>query len=72
MAGSDFSITAGTVNFPVGARRGDSRCVNSITIINDDGVELKEDFLVTLTSNRPVGNSLATITIIDDDGKRIS
>ena len=69
VAQSDFNSTSGTLTFGPGALQQ----TITIPIINDLRVELNETFNVQLM-NAPLSITLnpaqATVTIIDDDGKR--
>jgi len=60
-----------SLEFPVGARSGDARCIN-VTILDDTALEGNETFTVSLTVtnvNITVENDLTTVTIIpDNDG----
>ncbi len=73
--GMDYSLPGDfQIEFGSSSLSGDAECVN-VTISNDDFVEGKEEFVVTVTSVSPqvelsVINSV-TVTIVDNDCKII-
>ncbi len=71
--GSDYTPTVVLLQFD--ATNDDQRLCELFGIIDDLNSENDELFCVTLTSNEPAGSvivdlSNATVTIIDDDGKK--
>lgn len=73
--GEDFLAGQSTIIFPAG----EIRACENITIIDDDIMEItEEDFVVVLdeVQDSPLDpvvgdNSMAPVTIIDDDGKEL-
>ncbi len=71
--GMDYSLSGGfQIEFGSSSLSGDSECVN-VTISNDDFVEGREEFVVTVTSVTPQvelseSDSL-NVTIVDNDCK---
>ena len=67
---TDFDATPGTVSFPVGSTVGDIECA-SFGITDDDIEELEEHFVVSADRNDLFFDAVATVDIVDNDGKLI-
>ena len=68
IAGSDYTAVAMTVTF----QAGDDTATVEVTILDDTIIEESEIFTASLStteSNVMLGDDIATITILDDDGK---
>lgn len=63
-----------SLNFSVGDMHGDERCIN-FTLIDDRTIEEDEIFTVSLLatpgSGHVIGNTLTTVSIINDDSEAI-
>ncbi len=69
-AGSDYTTTSGTLNFPAGAL---SQTI-TVNIGSDTTVEANETFFVILSApvNAAIGSGTAQVTIVDDDATTAS
>ena len=70
LAGSDYTATYESLQFPMGSANGLMRCL-TVTITDDTLFEEDETFTVALTvttSGVSVGNAMTTVTITDDEG----
>ncbi|SDD06044.1 Calx-beta domain-containing protein [Pedobacter soli] len=69
-AGSDYTATSGTLNFPAGSAAG-ATLTFTVPIINDNVVEPSETFSASINNVSgnlvTIGTSTASVTIIDND-----
>ena len=68
-------VTDDTIVFGAGSVEGDTMCIN-IEIINDNMVEITEQFFVNAASTSPDvifnrGGNQVSVSIIDDDGNKL-
>ena len=69
---SDFNFAPSSLTFMSGEGNGVNECL-TVSITDDNMVECDEQFTVSLTLNTEgdslsTGNTLTTVTIMDDDG----
>jgi hypothetical protein len=73
MAGVDYTSISEVKTFSSGSPDSAARCVN-IPILDDGALEGNETFTLTLTTSDPdvmLGNNVTTITIIDNEGRKV-
>ena len=71
MAGFDYLSAFSAETFPSGSNSNDTRCL-SISILEDGALEANQTFTVTLATLDPnviLGNSVTTVTIVDNFGE---